>query len=180
MALARTRWHQRVTLRGIGRATQLDYRSLGHLGGTRQQRIYIGALRGLCWYFDCQPSALLTLDGVEGPPEFTRITPPTGPLTGEIVSVVSQQIAPFRTQFLVDHLQISRAAVADLRRQPFTAISQATLVALCQLISAPSLDPLLRYDPQLQVHPADAPLDQVTVVHTGHEAIPDSGGTVRH
>lgn len=96
------------------------------------------------------------------------MVPPTRPLTGEIVSGGREQIAPFHTQFLVDQFQISRAAVADLRRQPFTAISQATLVALCQLISAPSLDPLLRYDLHQQVHPGDAPLDQVTVVHTRH------------
>lgn len=164
IALASARWQQRVTMYGIGRATHVDHRAIRHLGDESLQRLYVGSLRAVCWYFQCQPSAVLQLHASDTPPAFERTHPPSGDMGGEIVSFVSQRIAPFRTTFLVEQLQRSPSAVAALRRQPFIALDVAALAALCHLLQADSLDALLRYDPNLRVHAAATPLDQVAAL----------------
>lgn len=164
ITLASDRWQERVTIHRIARTTKIDDRSLRRLFNATPERLYIGVLRGLCWYFRCQPSALLVLPQAATPVSFERTTPPSGDVSGEIVSTIGQHIAPFRTKFLVEHLHCSHSAVALLRHHRFAAIDPATLAALCNVLEAETIDRLLRYHPDLHVHAGDTAIDQMTII----------------
>lgn len=166
MILATERWEQRVTIHSIARATNIDDRSLRRFHNATPDRIYIGVLRGICWYFQCQPSSLLVLPQADTALKFERMTLPEKGISGEIVSQISQKIARFRTNFLAENLHCSRSAVSHLRQQTFAAIDPVTLVALCHVLEVKTIDQLLTYNPELEVHASDLPVDQVTVIQS--------------
>ena len=165
IVLAQERWGQRISYAQISRAARIDYTSI--LCMLRQpQRVSIGVVRGLCWYFQCQPGALIELPEVDKPLVFHRAAPPdaTEHVTGEIVSRIAQQLAALRTSFLVTHLQCSRVTVVNLRQQPFSRIETALLMQVCHILDAPSIDTLLQYHPQLQQHTVNNPTRHIYVI----------------
>lgn len=171
MSLATDRWQKRVTIHSIARATNIDDRSLRRFHKATPERLYIGVLRGICWYFQCQPSSLLVLPQADTPLKFERMTAPETGVSGEIVSEISQKIARFRTNFLAESLHCSRSAVSRLREQTFAAIDPDTLVALCHVLEVETIDQLLNYAPGLEVHAGNLPVDQIAVIQAKRSII---------